>query len=629
MTLLSERDARRNRLINRRALMLGLGKLGLFGALGARLYYLQVVEADRYRMLSEDNRINVSLLPPSRGMIVDRFGAPLAQNRQNFRLLLVEEQSPDVMATLRRIDESIGLRDDEIARVKREMERRRSFVPVTVRENLDWREVSRIEVSAPDLPGATIDVGEIRSYPLGEAAAHVVGYVGAVSERDMDDDPVLALPGFRVGKTGIERDHEALLRGRAGTRRVEVNAVGRAIREIDRREGQSGGKLRLTLDGGLQSAVQNRLAQERSGSAVILDVHNGAVYALCSHPAFDPNLFARGIPADVWQGLTSDPTAPLINKAIAGQYPPGSTFKMMTALAALQDGAVGPDHTVHCRGHVDLGGHRFHCWKRGGHGKVGFVEALAQSCDSFFYDIGRRVGIEAIAAMARRFGFDSETGLDLRGERPGLIPDKGWKLGHFGEPWQGGETLICAIGQGYVKATPLQLAVMTARLVNGGFTTVPHLVMRRDGQPVEQKGPPFPPLGLKPDALALILQGMQAVTNGARGTARGAQLRDPALAFGGKTGTAQVKRITLAERRAGIENEDLAWKFRHHALFVGYAPLHAPRYACAVVIEHGGSGSSTAAPIARDILREVQERNSGRLAFSGVSPSGTRPSGAG
>ncbi len=613
MSIKTDKEAQRSRLIGRRAALLGLGQLGLFGVLGARLYYLQVVDADRYRMLSEDNRINVSLVAPSRGLIVDRFGEPLAENRRNFRLLVVAEQTPDIAAALARLDGLIGLSDAEMERTKREIRRRRSFVPVTVRENLNWEEVSKIEIGAPDLPGISIDVGEVRSYPLEEAAAHLIGYVGAVSEQEMSDDPVLTLPGFRIGKTGIERDREDVLRGSAGTRRVEINAMGRAIRELDRHEGERGAEVALTIDAGLQRFVQERLAIERSGSAVIMDVNNGAVYALCSHPAFDPNLFARGIPLNTWQALSSDETAPLTNKAIAGQYPPGSTFKMITTLAALEAGVIDPDHTVYCPGHVDLGGHRFHCWKRGGHGRIGHVDALAESCDTFFYDIGRRVGIDAIAEMARRLGFDSATGLDLTGERPGLIPDRAWKRAELGEPWQGGETLICAIGQGYVKSTPLQLAVMTSRLVNGGYAVTPHVLADNGAMRL------YPSVGLKRADLDIVLKGMAAVTGigpaGARGTARGSQIPDSAFAMGGKTGTAQVKRITLAERQAGIRNEDLPWKFRHHALFVGYAPVDRPRYACAVVIEHGGGGSATAAPIARDILWEAQKRNPARMAW--------------
>jgi len=604
-----DRDTDRYRSLTRRALVLGGLQTGLFAALAGRMYVLQVTEAERYHMLAEENRINMRLIAPSRGQIADRFGVPLAVNNQNFRVLLVAEQARDVSAVLETLSAIVPLDAETRERVIRDVSRRRAFVPVTVADTLTWEQVSRIEVNAPELPGLSIDVGESRAYPEGAATAHALGYVGAVSERELTGDPVLALPGFRIGKTGVERVHDLALRGAAGTSQVEVNAVGRIIRELDRDEGTPGQDIQLTLDMEVQRFVQNRLAGERSASAVVMDTVNGEIFALASHPSFDPNRFATGIDSRTWQGLLDDPYHPLNNKAVTGQYAPGSTFKMLVALAALEAGVIGPDHEAWCPGHMDLGNHRFHCWKRGGHGTLGLIQAVAQSCDVYFYDISKRIGIDAIAEMAVRFGLGTETGIDLPSEAAGLMPTRGWKQAVIGTPWQQGETLVAAIGQGYVLSTPLQLAVMTARLVNGGKAVRPHLTLRQGGPEAPLIVPESPDLGIAPHWLDLLTESMIEVTEGARGTARNAQIDIEGLAMGGKTGTSQVRRITKAERATGVlKNEERPWRERDHALFVGFAPLHAPRYACAVVVEHGGGGSSVAAPIASDILRRTQER---------------------
>ncbi|MEQ8966408.1 MAG: penicillin-binding protein 2, partial [Azospirillaceae bacterium] len=608
-----DRDTDRYRSLTRRALVLGGVQTALFGTLAARMYVLQVTEAERYHMLAEENRINMRLIAPSRGQIADRFGVPLAVNNQNFRVLLVAEQARDVEAVLETLSSIVPLDAETRERVIRDVSRRRAFVPVTVADTLTWEQVSRIEVNAPELPGLSIDVGESRAYPEGDAAAHVLGYVGAVSEKELTGDPVLALPDFRIGKTGIERIHDLALRGEAGTSQVEVNAVGRIIRELDRDEGTPGQDIQLTLDMELQAFVQNRLAGERSASAVVMDTVNGEIFALASHPSFDPNRFATGIDARSWQRLLDDPYHPLNNKAVTGQYAPGSTFKMLVALAGLESGAITPDHEAWCPGHMDLGNHRFHCWKRGGHGRLGLIQAVAQSCDVYFYDISKRIGIDAIAEMANRFGLGVETGIDMPSESAGLMPTRAWKQAVIGSPWQQGETLVAAIGQGYVLATPLQLAVMTARLVNGGKAVTPHLTLREGGPEAPLNLPEAPDLGIQPHWLSLVTDSMVEVTEGARGTARASQIETEGMEMGGKTGTSQVRRITKAERATGVlKNEERPWRERDHALFVGFAPIHAPRYACAVVVEHGGGGSSVAAPIVSDILRRTQERGPAR-----------------
>ena len=595
----------------RRALLLGGAQGLLLTALAGRMYYLQILEADRYVTLAEDNRVNLRLIPPPRGRIVDRIGTPMALNQQNYRVVLVREQAPDIERTLDALARIIDLSESDYRRILREVGRKRAFVPVKVQDYLTWEQVSRIEVNAPDLPGVNIEVGQTRYYPYGEALTHILGYVSAVSDKELTGDPLLELPGFRIGKQGVEKQYDKALRGSSGTSHLEVNAVGRVIRELSREEGTPGRDIVLTVDSELQTFVHRRLQNELSASAVVMDVRNGDVLALASEPGFDPNLFNVGMTNEAWSELVSNPLAPLTNKAIAGQYAPGSTFKMIVALAALEAG-IGPDHRTYCPGHMTLGNAKFHCWKRHGHGWLDMYDSISQSCDIFFYDIARKVGIDRISEVARRFGIGALAGLDLPGEQAGVMPTRDWKLAVTGEPWQMGETLVSAIGQGFVLSTPLQLAVMTAMIANGG-----HMVKPRLTRPA---GAPDPAADAPPETSPIVSRGhldilrtsMDMAVNHQRGTAYRTRIEFDGMKMAGKTGTSQVRRISLAERAAGVfKNEDLPWRRRDHALFVGYAPLHAPRYCCAVVVEHGGSGSKAAAPIARDILLETQRRDPG------------------
>jgi len=604
----------RSKQFTRRAIVLGGVQTLLLAGLAGRMYQLQVVESDRYKTLADENRINMQLLPPPRGRIFDRFGRPLAVNQLNYRLVVVPEQAGDLERSLAAISVLVQIEPRERERILREAQRKRNFVPITVRENLTWEEVSRIEVNAPDLPGTMIDVGQTRHYVSGKEAAHVIGYVGAVTEKELAGDPILALPGFRIGKNGAEKIFEGHLRGKAGSRQVEVNAYGRIIRELRRDEGQPGDDYVLSIDMGLQEYANARISHE-SASAVVIDVHSGELMALVSSPSFNPNSFTTGISQTEWNALMANPRFPLTNKAVSGQYSPGSTFKMMVALAALEGGHIDPAGEVFCTGHLDLGNRRFHCWKRGGHGRMNMYTGISRSCDFYFYELASRVGVDNIAAMARRFGLGEKLGIDLPSERKGLIPTRDWKLAVYGVPWQKGETLVIGIGQGFVLATPLQLAVMTARIANGGIAISPKLVRetQRVGKRLPDSREPFPSMGLSVANLAVVQKGMLDVTNDPRGTAYRARIEESGMAMAGKTGSVQVKRITKAERERGVvKNEDREWKDRDHALFVGYAPVDSPRYAVSVVVEHGGGGSKAAAPIARDLLREVQRRDPAR-----------------
>lgn len=609
-------DNDRFKIFARRAVMLAGGKAVLVGALAARMYYLQVLESDKYTMLAEDNRVSMRLLPPPRGLILDRNGVAMAINQHNYRVLVVPEDTPAMSYTLDALSTIITLTDHDRARIAKEAKRRRSFVPITVRENLSWEEVARIEVNAPDLPGVLIDVGQSRYYPLQSLGAHILGYVSAVSENDLTGDPLEELPGFRIGKGGVEKIYDMALRGKGGTSSLEVNAVGRVIRELERNEGEPGVNLTLTLDTRLQEYAAQRLGDE-SAACVVMDIHTGEVLVMASTPSFDPNAFNRGLTTEEWKTLSTNLRSPLQNKALSGTFAPGSTFKLVVALAALESGAVTPDQRVFCPGHMQLGSIKFHCWKKGGHGAQDLISAIKNSCDVYFYEIARRVGIDKIAEVARRFGLGVSTGIDLPNERSGLIPDRAWKRKAMKQPWHPGETLVNGIGQGYVLATPLQLATMTARIANGGLAVEPHVArdLITDQAALIRPKPEWPSCGMSQKNLQLVRKGMFAVSNEPGGTAFRARINQDGMWLSGKTGTAQVRRITMRERETGVKkNEDLPWKERDHALFVAYAPEDNPRYSIAVVVEHGGGGSAVAAPIARDIMIEVQKRERARMA---------------
>jgi len=593
-------DSRRR--ITRRALVLGGVQAAFIGALAFRMRYLQVTQADEFRLLAEENRVNIRLIPPVRGLVYDRHGHIVADNDQNYSIVIVREDAGDPEEALARLQRLVPLDAETVERALKEINRHSPFVPVTVADRMRWQDLARVAVNAPVLPGIAPEVGMSRFYPMGPDFAHVVGYVGPVSDYDLskmeDPDPLLQIPRFQIGKTGVEAKHEEQLRGKAGTRRIEVNAAGRIIRELDRIEGQAGSEFQLTVDAGLQNFMRARLGEE-SAAAVVLDLKDGDILGIASSPSFDPNKFVRGISVADYRALTQTPYRPLSNKAVQGAYPPGSTFKVVTALAALEEGVIGPGDTVWCPGYTQVGGRRFHCWRRGGHGHVDLLKSLQQSCDVYYYEVGQRVGIDKIAAMARKLGLGERHEVPLSAVATGLTPDKAWKRATYGEDWQVGDTLNAAIGQGYVLATPLQLAVMSARIATGRAVS-PRLVKSIDG--IEQPSGAGAPLEVSSVNLVRIRRAMDAVVNSRRGTARGSRVVADGMEMAGKTGTSQVRNITAAERAAGVfRNEDLPWERRDHALFVAFAPVERPQIAVAIVVEHGGGGSAAAAPIARDI----------------------------
>lgn len=595
------------RTISRRTALMAGVQLAFAGVLVLRMRNLQIAQSDQFRLLADENRINIRLLPPARGLIQDRNGTVIAQNEQNYRVVLVREDAGDPRAALTRLAELIPLTEDEIDRAVREIMRHRPFVPVTIADRLSWEEVARVAANAPALPGITPEVGLSRHYPFGPEFAHAVGYVGPVSEADLaareTPEPLLMIPRFQVGKVGVEREFEEDLRGSAGHRRVEVNAVGREMRELSRQEGEQGDGLQLTLDRGLQAFALARLAGYESASAAVMEVQTGNVLALVSSPSFDPNLFVRGISVADFNELRDNPYRPMSNKAVQGAYPPGSTFKMVTALAAFEAGLASPEERIFCPGHLDAAGRRFHCWNRSGHGRVNLVSALSESCDVYFYELAQRAGIDRINAMSEKLGLGQRYDLPLSGMSSGLNPSREWKRERRGAEWVVGDTINASIGQGFVLSTPLQLAVMTARLATNR-AVLPRLVQAVDGRDLPV--PDYPPLGLPQAALAQVRRGMWECSNHQRGTAYSSRIVDASMRLAGKTGSSQVFSITQAERAAGIRRQDqLPWNRRDHGLFVCYAPDTEPRYAAAVVVEHGG-GSSVVAPIARDLILAAQ-----------------------
>nr|WP_111299751.1 penicillin-binding protein 2 [Paracoccus saliphilus] len=593
-----------SRQITRRVVLLAGVQVAVVTTLALKLRSMQLDHAEEYRMLADGNSIKIRLLPPSRGLILDRNGLIIAGNEQNYRVTLTrEEAGGDVEGVLRRLSQLIPMSEERIAELLEEFSRRSAITPIVLADRLTWEQFSAIAVNAPALPGVTPESALSRAYPRAGDFAHVMGYVGPVSDYDLsrieDPDPVLRLPDFQLGKIGVEGRLEEVLRGKAGARRVEVNSTGREMRQLSRQEGEQGATVQLSLDTALQNYAAQRMGKE-SAAAVVMDCQSGELISICSSPSFDPNKFVRGISSPEYRALMDHDHRPLADKTVQGVYPPGSTFKMVTLMAGLEAGVIDAGSRFFCPGYTELGGRRFHCWRRGGHGTVDAVKSLEESCDVYYYELAQRVGIDRIAIMARKLGLGVRHDLPMSAVADGIAPDREWKMSRYGQSWQIGDSLNASIGQGYVLASPLQLAVMTARIASGREVK-PQLIRSIDG--VRQAVAEYPPLDISEASLRVARLGMDAVMNGGRGTARSSRITREDWRMAGKTGTSQVRNITAAERARGvISNDQLPWERRDHALFVCYAPFDAPRYAVSVVVEHGGGGSAVAAPVARDIL---------------------------
>lgn len=594
-------DTDKHLLFSRRAFILGGFQAFLLSTIVGRMYFLEVVSHKHYQKLSDKNRIHLRLIAPMRGQIYDRWGHILATNHNTYRAIMVCDQMKDWRATLQSVQHILQLQAHDLARLQKEVAQKPKFMPIAVKEGLSWAQVTQLELRLPELEGLFVEAGRNRFYPHARETCHFLGYVGAPSQADLDGDPLLQLPGFKVGKNGLEKAYGVKLRGFPGMKQVEVNVHGRIVRELSTADAIPGEDLTLSIDLALQKQACHALATVQSGAAIVMDVETGEVLVYASVPGYDTNIFTRGISIKEWEALRDHPQHVLLNKPIAGQYAPGSTFKMVVALAALEVGIIQPHTSVFCGGHTSLGHHKFHCWKKDGHGPVQLETAIAQSCDVFFYHIASLISIDSIAKMCTEFGLGETTGIDMGGEKRGVIPSRTWKEVMMGKKWHLGETYNASIGQGYVLTTPLQLAVMTARLASGR-AVVPRLT------PLAEKTANFPLLNVNPAHLRTLSSAMNRVVNRVGGTAYGARILTPGQEMAGKTGTTQVRRITLEDRRLGrTDSRTRPWHHRDHAMFVGFAPVSTPKYAVAVVVEHGVSGGRVAAPIARDLLQACQK----------------------
>jgi len=585
---------KRGKVFSRRAFIIAGMQAGIFSTLIGRLYYLQILKTDEYKTFSDSNRIKLFLLPPLRGNILDRDGRIFCSNKNYYRVLFDPETAPaNPDLVIARLADLLEVGEEGYYRMLKKVKKHNSHSSLQLYEHLNWYEVTRVEVSSTDLPGISIEVGQIRYYPMGNIAPHLIGYLGPVSQAEIEQNPLLNHPDFKIGRNGSEKAFENILRGKAGVRKMEVNAYGLTVRELSREESIPGNDLTLGLDKRMQEFTAKRL-EGQIGSVVITDIETGEILTMASTPGYDPNEVTYGLSAGRWRDLIASGDKPLINKAISNQYPPGSTFKPTVALAALKDGA-NPDTFYYCPGFMQLGNHRFSCWKKEGHGNLNMRQAIKNSCNVYFFNLAKRIGVDKIGEMALRMGYGKDLDIGVEGEKPGLVPSEDWKEKRYGEEWQMGDTLNVGIGQGYILATPLQLSVMAARLASGR-KVVPHLMA---GKSTEH----FAKLDIPEAHLSVIRDGMFMVMNEQGGTAYRSRTDIPEFVMAGKTGTSQVISHKGLASLSNITPEEKK-KMENHAIFVGFAPYDKPKYSIAVLIEHGGAGSAAAAPIGKDVMKE-------------------------
>ncbi len=600
--------------INRRMFILATAKVIILGGIVSRLFFLQIKENKKYLTLSDKNRIREWKLPPVRGNFIDFFGNTIAGNFEAYQLHLIPEQVENFRYTINRIKNILQLSDNQFTRILKKQKEIKPWETLIVADNLSWENFSKINNNLYDLNGVKPIISISRNYPYKENYTHILGYVSQANENDISTNEVIKekfVQGLKVGKIGLEKSFEDDLIGSNSIERYEVNAYGRRISQLAYQQGDQGKTIKLTVDTEIQK-LANELLSDKAGSICVMDIFTGDIIAMHSSPSFDPNKFVFGISQDDWQLIRNNPMKPLVNKTLAGNYSPGSTIKPIVALSALENEIVSPKFTVNCKGHkhpLELYGQTYHCWKKEGHGYVSMREAMKQSCDTYFYEISRRLGVDKLSETAKKFGLGKKVFGTLFGnEKNGLIPNTQWKKNALGRNWLLGETIITGIGQGYIQTTPIQLCLMTAQIANGGHKIYPKIVLESNKSEEEEKDK-FASLIKNPKNINIVQEAMFSSTNEVRGTSYRSRIDDPKYQFAGKTGTAQVKRITEMDRELDLKTSEIAYEERDHALYIAFGPYKNPRYAISILIEHGGSGGSVAAPLAKVLFKKIIDRH--------------------
>ncbi len=597
--------------LNRRMFILATAKIIILGGIVSRLFFLQVKENKKYLTLSDKNRIREWKLPPIRGEFKDYFGNTIAGNFEAYQLHIIPEEVEDFRYVIYRVKELLDLSEKQFKKIQKKKNEIKPWETLIVADNLSWEKFSKINNHLYDLNGVKPVISISRDYPYKENFTHVLGYVSQANENDVLTNENIKekfVPGLKVGKTGLERSFEKRLIGSNSVERYEVNAYGRRISQLAFQKGDKGETIKLTIDTKIQE-LANELLKEKAGSICVMDIYTGAIIAMHSSPSFDPNSFVFGISQDDWQLIRNNPMKPLVNKSLSGNYSPGSTIKPIVALSALENEVIGKDFTVQCKGHknpLELYGQTYHCWKKEGHGFVNLREAMKQSCDTYFYEVARRLGVDRLSVTAKKFGLGQKVFKDIfDNEKKGLIPNTEWKKNALGRNWVLGETIITGIGQGFIQTTPIQLCLMTAQIANGGYKIYPRIVANDENQ-YEDK---FTPLYKKARNIKIVQDAMFSSTNEPRGTSYRSRLNNAKYQFAGKTGTSQVKKITKRDRELDLKTFEIPYEERDHALFIAFGPYKNPRYALSIIIEHGGSGGTVAAPLAKELFKMIVDRH--------------------
>ena len=611
---------RKTDVINRRMFIIGAAKLIVFSGIVARLFSLQINDNKKYLTLSDKNRIREWKLPPTRGEIVDYFGNIIAGNLKVYQLHIIPEQVENFNYLLTRLKNLLQLSDREISNILNSKKKLKPWESIIVSENLSWSQFLKINNYLYDLVGVKPVMTISRNYPFSDIYTHVLGYVSQPNEKDILENEVVQqkfVPGMKIGKLGLEKTLENYLIGTNAIQRYEVNAYGKRINQLEHQKGQQGSKIRLTLDTEVQK-LSAKLLLDKAGSISVMDIYTGEIIAMHSSPSYDPNSFLFGISKDEWELIRNNPLKPLINKTLSGLYSPGSTIKPIVALSALENNIIGPNFKVKCTGKTELYGQTFHCWKEKGHGFMSLKNAMKQSCDTYFYEIARLLGVDRLKITAEKFGLGEKVlGAYFKNEKKGLFPNTFWKKNNLGKGWVLGETLITGIGQGYTQTTPLQLCLMTAQIANGGYSIKPKIIVNNNPLNFNEVKKSIKEQNLlnintklvkNPKNLRIIQEAMFSSTNEIRGTSYRSRIDDKKYQFAGKTGTAQVKRISKRERELDLKIDQIPYNDRDHALYIAYGPYVNPRYALSIIVEHGGSGSKAAAPIAKELFKLIIDR---------------------